>query len=210
VTQYPELIPFICEGYIDFVFDEAQWAHVEALLRGLSLRHEQRRFGSVARMRGALLELIGFATECHAAKLQQLCESRVYLQARTDALGRVVKYLENNRSRPIGLTDAAEAAFLSPNYLSQLLKKQTGQAFVEWLTARRMQRARELLLHSNERVSMVARDVGFADRAYFTRRFSQVVGMSPSAYRKSSGGMGDEPAGGALAAPVAPPRPPWL
>jgi AraC-like DNA-binding protein len=194
VTQYPELIPFICEGYIDFVFDETQFAHIEAILKHLAVLHARRGFGSVARIRGALLELIGFATECHAERLQALCEQRVYLQGRTDALSRVVKYIEHNLARPIGLADAAEAAFLSPNYLSQLLKKQTGQAFVEWLTARRMQRARELLAHGGERISTIAHAVGFADEAYFTRRFSQHFGISPSGYRKAARASGGEAA----------------
>jgi AraC-like DNA-binding protein len=81
--------------------------------------------------------------------------------------------------------EVAEAAYLSPNYLSQLLKKQTGLAFVDWLTARRMERARELLAHTVDRVGSVAHSVGFADEAYFTRRFKQRFGVAPTAYRRS-------------------------
>jgi AraC-like DNA-binding protein len=69
--------------------------------------------------------------------------------------------------------------------LSQLLKKQTGLAFVEWLTGRRMDRARELLAHTADRVASVAHRVGFKDEAYFTRRFKQRFGVAPTAYRRS-------------------------
>ena len=75
--------------------------------------------------------------------------------------------------------------FLSPSYLSQMLKKQTGLAFVEWLTGRRMDRARDLLAHTAERICVIADAVGFPDQAYFARRFHQRFGVSPSAYRKS-------------------------
>jgi AraC-like DNA-binding protein len=66
-----------------------------------------------------------------------------------------------------------------------LLKKQTGLAFVDWLTVRRMERARELLAHTDDRVGTVAHGVGFADEAYFTRRFKQRFGIAPTAYRRS-------------------------
>jgi AraC-like DNA-binding protein len=59
---------------------------------------------------------------------------------------------------------------------------------VQWLTARRMERARELLVHSGERVSRIAHAVGFADEAYFTRRFRQRFGTSPTACRRSGPG----------------------
>ncbi|WP_244818149.1 hypothetical protein [Caballeronia sp. Lep1P3] len=51
----------------------------------------------------------------------------------------------------------------------QLLKKHTGLAFVEWVTAQCMERAK---------------NVGFADEAYVTRRLTQRFVQSPSQYRR--------------------------
>jgi len=186
IAQYPELAPFLYEGDVDFRFDEQEFAHVQALLERMTALQERRTLGTTDRMRGALLELIGFATEKYAGQLQSLADRRVVLQHHTDALKRVLMFIDEHLSRDIGLNDVAEAAFLSPSYLSQLLKKQTGQAFVQWLTARRMERARELLVHSGERISSVAHLVGFPDEAYFTRRFRQRFGTSPSAYRQAA------------------------
>jgi AraC-like DNA-binding protein len=70
-----------------------------------------------------------------------LAEQRFYLQGHTDAIRRIFKFIDENLYLNIGLDEVAEAAFLSTNYLSQLLKKHTGQAFVDWLTGRRMERA---------------------------------------------------------------------
>lgn len=185
IAEYPELTPFLYEGHVDFVFGEEDFRHVLALLQHLSALHRDRRLGTLERIRGALLELIGFTVERHAEELQALSGSRVYMQGRTDALRRVLKFIDEHLQRDISLNEVAEAAFLSPNYLSQLLKKQTGMAFVEWLTVRRMERAQHLLSHTAERIFEVANAVGFADEAYFTRRFRQRFGQSPSAYRKS-------------------------
>ena len=52
------------------------------------------------------------------------------MQGRTDALRRVLKFIDEQLQRDISLNEVAEAAFLSPNYLSQLLKKQTGTFLV--------------------------------------------------------------------------------
>jgi AraC-like DNA-binding protein len=185
IAEFPELTPFLYEGHVDFVFDEADFGYILGLLRHLMLLHHDRKLGTMERIRGALLELIGFTVNRYADELQALAGSRVYMQGRTDALRRVLKFIDEQLQRDISLNEAAEAAFLSPNYLSQLLKKQTGMAFVEWLTVRRMERAQHLLSHSTDRIFEVANAVGFADEAYFTRRFRQRFGQSPSEYRKA-------------------------
>lgn len=185
ITQYPELTPFIYQGWLDFVFDPDEFAHIETLLHRLEAAHQHRTLGTLERVRGALLELIGFTTEKFAPQLQSLAAQRVYLQGHSDALRRVLRFIDANLGSDVSLAEVAEAAYLSPNYLSQLLKKQTGLAFVDWLTGRRMDRARELLAHTNERVGTVAHQVGFSDEAYFTRRFKQRFGVAPTAYRRS-------------------------
>lgn len=190
ITLHPELAPFIYENWIDFVFDPAEFAHIEAVLDRLDALNRRRRLGTLERIRGGLLELIGFTTERYAEQLQSMSEGRVYLQGRTAALGRVLKFIDDNLQRDLSLNEAAEAAFLSPSYLSQLLKKQTGQAFVEWLTGRRLDGARDRLARTEDRIYTVAAAVGFSDEAYFTRRFRQRFGMSPSAYRKSMRDVG--------------------
>jgi AraC-like DNA-binding protein len=183
LAQYPELAPFLYEGDIDFRFEEEEFAYLCTLLERLQALQQRRTLGTTERIRGTLLELIGLATEKYATQLESLAERRVLLQRHTDALKRVLKFIDEHLSRDISLNDVAEAAFLSPSYLSQLLKKETGLAFVQWLTARRMDRARELLVHSGERISSIAHAVGFPDEAYFTRRFRQRFDTSPSAYR---------------------------
>lgn len=185
ISEHPELTPFIYQGFVHFEFDEEAFAHIETLLDRLHRLHAERMLGTPLRLRAGVLELIGFATERYADELHTLAEGRVYLQRRTDALRRALKFIDENLQRDISLNDVAEGVFLSPNYLSQMLKKQTGLAFVEWLTGRRMDRARDLLAHTPDRVCVIADTVGFRDQAYFTRRFRQRFGTSPSDYRKT-------------------------
>jgi AraC-like DNA-binding protein len=141
ITQYPELTPFIYQGWFDFVFDPAEFAYIESLLQRLQQARNHRTLGTLERARGALFKLIGMTSERFEPELQSLAEQRFYLQGHTDAIRRIFKFIDENLYLNIGLDEVAEAAFLSTNYLSQLLKKHTGQAFVDWLTGRRMERA---------------------------------------------------------------------
>ena len=184
IAKYPELIPFLYEGHVEFVFTAQEFAHVMTLIEQLTHLHKNRTIGTMERIRGALLELIGFTVERHASALEALFDKQVFMEGRSDAMKRVFKFIDENLGKDISLNNVAEASFLSPNYLSQLLKKQTGMAFVEWLTARRMERAQYLLAHTVDRISEIANSVGFEDEAYFTRRFRQRFLQSPSAYRK--------------------------
>ena len=83
------------------------------------------------------------------------------------------------------LDDVAAALFISPNYLRQLFKKETGQTFTEYLTAQRMRHAKMLLGTPEIRVADVAEQAGYADARYFSVSFKKYYHMTPSEYRLS-------------------------
>lgn len=66
------------------------------------------------------------------------------------------------------LDDVAAALFISPNYLRQLFKQETGQTFTEFLTAQRMQHAHMLLGNPQTKVCDVAEQAGYADSRDFS------------------------------------------
>ena len=184
IFEYPELAPFLYEGHVDFDFDEAEFSYVQGVIRHMMTLNQRRGLGTLERLRGMLLELIGFVTETWQDELRELAEQRVFLHRRSETLRRVMRHIEENLAAPLSIYSVAEAAHVSPNYLSQLLKKHTGLAFVEWVTANRMERAKHMLVHTDERVSEIAKAVGFSDEAYFTRRFTQRFQLSPSKFRR--------------------------
>jgi AraC-like DNA-binding protein len=184
IKEFPELAPFMFQGHVNFQFSNQQFSYIREILSRLQSLHGNRRLGTTERIRGAILDLIGFTTELHQEAFQSLSNRQVFLETRTEALSRAVKFIDKELHREITLKHVADAAFISPNYLSQLLKKQTGMAFVEWLTARRIERAQELLAHTTLKVFEIAGRVGFDDHAYFSRRFTERVSVSPLKYRK--------------------------
>lgn len=79
------------------------------------------------------------------------------------------------------LDDVAAALFISPNYLRQLFKQETGQTFTEFLTAQRMQHAHMLAWQSaDRRCAMLPEQAGYADSRYFSVCFKKFYHMTPS------------------------------
>ncbi len=77
--------------------------------------------------------------------------------------------------------------FQISNYtLSRLFKNQVGVGFAEYLVAKRMEYAKELLLTTSHSVNEISAMAGFASINHFSRTFRAFAGMSPSAFRKQS------------------------
>ena len=84
----------------------------------------------------------------------------------------------------ISLVSVSREIAVSPNYLSSLVRKETGSTFIELLTRRRMQEAQELLKYPALKVKDVALKCGFEDQHYFSYSFKKETGMSPIQYKK--------------------------
>ncbi len=97
-------------------------------------------------------------------------------------LTRALEYVQIHFTQPIQLYDVAEAAQVSPAYLSRLFSEHVSGSFVDYVTELRIERAEELLRESNLSVKEIALKTGIADANYFSKVFRKATGLSPSAY----------------------------
>jgi AraC-like DNA-binding protein len=100
------------------------------------------------------------------------------------AVARAVDYMQSFAGEAIGLEDVSKSAGIGPFHLIRLFKKHMGTTPHAYLTQIRIDKSRQLLLHSAS-ISQVALDVGFADQAHFTKRFKQLTGTTPAYYARS-------------------------
>lgn len=184
LSQAPELAPFLFQEYMDFRLAGSNLALARDACRRMAAENTRRRYGSAELIRGCLLLLLGTVCASHEREIARLAAGKAQRVSRRDALARVMRHIRENIGRRIQLGDAAAAAELSPNYLAHLIKKETGKTFVDLVTERRMDKARELLAHTTDRVGEIAAATGFTDEAYFTRRFRQRFQMSPTQFRR--------------------------
>ncbi|HHW10602.1 MAG TPA: helix-turn-helix transcriptional regulator [Firmicutes bacterium] len=92
-------------------------------------------------------------------------------------------YMQENFHRRITRDDVAQAAYLSPSYLSQMFRAKLGKSYTEILTDMRLARAKELLARTGISIARVAQESGFTEQSYFTNVFRKMEGCTPGQYR---------------------------
>lgn len=105
-----------------------------------------------------------------------------------DPVERIKQRLAEDLAEPLTMADLAGELNLSASHLTAVFKRRTGYAPMQYRTLLRMQRARVLLDTTDKPISAVARDVGYDDIAYFSRRFSALHEESPRSYRRTGKG----------------------
>ena len=94
-----------------------------------------------------------------------------------------LRFIERHCLRRLTLNDIAHALGRSPAYVTNALSRATGRSAVEWIITGRMAEARRLLLHSDERIDIVAERIGYADATHFIRMFRRAHGETPASWR---------------------------
>ena len=100
-------------------------------------------------------------------------------------LSEVFDFIEANYHHPITLRDVAVAVGYCPTYLTNLVRRQTGQTVQSWIISRRMSAARSLLLETNQKIEAIAASVGYQSTVHFFRQFRQYHSTTPQAWRKA-------------------------
>ena len=98
----------------------------------------------------------------------------------------ILNYIHQHYSEDITRTTLAEMVYLNPDYMARLFKKRTQTSVVNYITAYRMEKAKEFLQNQQISVGTVAARVGYGNYSYFSKLFKDVVGCTPNEYRKKS------------------------
>lgn len=114
---------------------------------------------------------------------------------RTEISGKMVSrfnaelltYFESSKLEEKGLPSVQQIADLlkiSPRYLSDMLKLETGKTAIELIHIFLISEAKNLLTSNDEPISQIAYTLGFDNLSYFSRLFKQEVGISPNQFKK--------------------------
>ena len=93
-------------------------------------------------------------------------------------------YIDGHLEQKLSLQSVSGRVGLSPNYFSSLFKKEMDVSFVDYVTQKRVERAREMLMNTDLKTWEVAERTGFVSDSYFSRTFKRITGKQPSFYRK--------------------------
>lgn len=110
----------------------------------------------------------------------QKCKTQRYSHSVCQAMD----YIQLHLSQNLSLKEIASFAVVSPNYLSQLFKKETGVTLSQYIARQRCDKAAKLLLHTSLPIQEISRYVGYLDNNYFVKVFREFYHTTPSLYRK--------------------------
>lgn len=96
---------------------------------------------------------------------------------------RAKAYIEEHQAEDLSLSQVARAVNASIFYFCKVFKRATGINFTEYVSRVRIEKAKNLALNPNLRISEIAFAVGFQSLTHFNRVFKKITGMSPTAYR---------------------------
>jgi AraC-like DNA-binding protein len=96
---------------------------------------------------------------------------------------RAKAYIAGHYGDPVDLDEMARVMHVSTFYFCKMFRKATGLTFTDYLGRVRVERAKNLLLNPNLRVSEIAYTVGFQSLTHFNRIFRRTTGEAPTAFR---------------------------
>lgn len=109
--------------------------------------------------------------------------SSKYNQKNSKAINKIKEIIKRHYMKNIGVSEISSEIYLSPNYISLIFKKETGQTITEYLTEVRMTAAKELLKTTDFKVFEIAEMVGYENPHYFSTVFKKFTGIHPQKYR---------------------------
>lgn len=100
----------------------------------------------------------------------------------------VKQYIYANYDKELSVDMLAEQVFMAPSYLSHIFKKETGQNLSKFIKSLRMEKAKEMLLESHNKIVTISYAVGYPNVSYFCQSFREYFGVSPQKFRNQGEG----------------------
>ena len=158
---------------------------------GLSERARER-FESIKRARGLprFAEFIEFLGELAASADYRLL-STVQLQSFDDDAGLarisgIVDYLSEHYRESFSMAELCQRVDMTESSFSRYFRRATGNSFTDFVNRLRINKACQLLMDTDRRVTDISYEVGFNNVANFNRRFLEIKGVTPSEFRRQA------------------------
>ena len=134
-----------------------------------------------------------FARGSHQHMTKFATEFAVYLSELRKNISRgiladVEADIKKNYADNISLKDLGDRYHINSSYLGQVFKKNYGMSFKNYLTNYRIKEAARQIINTDKKINRIAEDVGYKDSDYFIRKFIEIMGCTPSKYRKNNQG----------------------
>jgi two-component system, response regulator YesN len=114
----------------------------------------------------------------------KLIDARVTNESVREPIQKALQYIDNHLNEELTQRDVAAHVYLNPSYFSVLFKEEIRLTFSEYITRRRIQHAKNLLISTKLSITDIAEESGYKTAKYFIKIFKELEGITPSGYRK--------------------------
>ncbi len=191
--KFPEIVVIILSGYDEFEYARTALRNnvVEYLLKPITsgeltelVTKLKMRLDETARRREVLKNTPTKDTSVETEANKGFPNTKGSRSLAMVKMAEVQEYIEQNfAQKKLSIDEITRDLFISPSYLTRLLKHQSGKTFVDTLTEFRIDKAKEYLSNPGLKTYAIAEMVGYSDPHYFSTIFKKVTGMTPSEYR---------------------------
>jgi AraC-like DNA-binding protein/ligand-binding sensor protein len=136
---------------------------------------------SQEKYKSVVVLLEAFASQLSEAANRLIIESRPQEPV---AVTKARRYIREHLDERLTLDDVARHAGLSPHHFCKVFRKTAGVNLIEYINRCRVEKARDMLLKPDARVSEVAFEIGYQSLSQFNRTFRSVTGENPTEYRR--------------------------
>lgn len=187
--------PNICV-YADAVC--VQMRETDVHISDLSMEYIKYRFLCIAQK----LDDSADSYECYRRLSRAISENRGSLEGmclsysrylsslrsfeKSDITEIVKKEIDESFTENISLRSLGEKYYINAAYLGQLFRKKYGVAFKDYLNLLRINEAARCISRENQMVQCAAESVGYKNMDYFTKKFTELMGMTPAEYKRRS------------------------
>lgn len=102
----------------------------------------------------------------------------------TPVVRQIMDEVQKNYKEDMNLKTLAYKYHMNASYLGQIFQKEVGCSFTQYLSNKKIEIAKELILNTNLKISEIAKQVGYPDTSYFYRKFKQHYGVAPLSLRE--------------------------
>ena len=147
----------------------------EEFLSGIALNRENEIVSEGSEMKKYMITLLSGAIELRDEKENN--QSKYILK-------KAIQYIDERYTLDtLSLNEVSSVVNVSPNYFSSVFSTEMGQTFVEYITDKRMEKAKKLLRTTEKLSGDIANEVGYKDPHYFSFVFKKTQGITPREYR---------------------------
>lgn len=99
-------------------------------------------------------------------------------------IAQIKEYIDLNYAEQITLNTISERFYINSAYVSRLFKKELSENFIDYLTSRRMEEAKKLLLGTSLKIYEISERIGYSNPKYFSQVFEKAEGIGPREFRE--------------------------